>query len=171
MTDPALDASRLLETLTRHGVRFVVIGGLAAVLHGAPYQTVDCDITPESSDENLAQLSAALNELGARGWTGTGSGLAFEHDRRSLRDATTWNLITDRGLLDVTFEPSGTGGFDDLRQNAVIVEVEGIRFAVASLEDVIRSKEAAGRDKDRRVLPLLHRMLAEGIEITGERGA
>lgn len=147
-----------------------MIGGLAAVLHGAPYQTVDCDITPEAGNDNLSRLSAALRALHARIATDTGSGLVFEQDGRSLRDAATWNLVTKHGLLDIRFEPSGTGGFNDLRQNAVVVEVEGIQFAVASLEDVIRSKQAAGRDKDRRVLPLLHRMLAEGIEISGETG-
>lgn len=169
MDEPRLDPQRLLATLSHHEVRYVVIGGLAAVLHGAPYQTVDCDITPEPSDDNLERLSAALRALHARVWTkdGQAQALPFDHDRKSLRDTRVWNLVTTHGLLDITNEPSGTRGYDDLRRHAVNVEVDGVNFAVASLEDVIRSKEAAGRDKDRRMLPLLHRMLAEGIELAG----
>jgi hypothetical protein len=161
--EPALDAARLLATLTQHDVRFVVIGGLAAVLHGAPYQTVDCDIVPEESADNLTRLSAALRVLDARVWTGTGSGLPFEHNAASLRDARTWNLVTDCGLLDVTFEPAGIYGYSDVAREAITVDVDGVRFAVAALADVVRSKQAAGREKDERVLPLLRRMLAEGL--------
>lgn len=169
MAEPALDAARLLATLERSGVRFIVIGGLAAVLHGAPYQTVDCDITPDDSADNLARLSAALDELHARIWIGEDSGLDFTHDARSLKDARMWNLITEYGLLDISFEPAGTGGYADLIKRAVVVEVEATSFAVASLDDVIRSKQAAGRDKDERVLPLLRRMLAEGVQLNEHR--
>ena len=163
--EPALDATRLLAALTRHRVKFVVIGGLAAVLHGAPYQTVDCDIVPEETLDNLTRLSAALRELGARVWTAAGAGFRFEPDGRSLRDARIWNLVTERGLLDISFEPAGTTGFRDLDRNAIVVEVDEVRFSVASLEDVVRSKQAAGREKDERVLPLLRRMLAERIQL------
>ena len=163
MADPALDATQLLRTLTRHGVRFVIIGGLAAVLHGAPYQTVDCDIVPEESPDNLTRLSAALRELDAQVWTRDGQRVRFDHNARSLQDARVWNLITTFGLLDITFQPAGTTGFVDLDRGAIVIDVEGVRFAVASLEDVVRSKQAAGRDKDERALPLLRRMLAEGM--------
>jgi hypothetical protein len=165
VAEPALDATRLLGTLERHGVNFLVIGGLASVLHGAPYQTVDCDVTPEESDDNLARLSAALRELHARVWIGGDAGLEFQHDARSLKDARTWNLITRHGLLDISFKPAGTGGYPDLIKRAVFIEVDGVRFGVASLEDVVHAKQAAGRDKDERVLPLLRRMLAEGIQL------
>lgn len=165
MTEPALDPARLLEVLTRHEVRYVVIGGLAAVLHGAPYQTADCDITPDDAADNLARLSAALEELEARVWTGEGPGLRFAHDAASLHDARVWNLVTKHGLLDITFQPAGTTGYADLAREAVSIEVEGVSFAVASLSDVIRSKQAAARDKDRGALPLLRRMLGEGIEL------
>src|SRR5579859_361116 len=169
VAEPALDAASLLATLERRGVRFIVIGGLAAVLHGAPYQTVDCDITPEDSADNLGRLSAALDELHARIWTGQDGGFDFRHDARSLKDARIWNLITEYGLLDISFEPAGTRGYADLIKRAVVVEVDATSFAVASLEDVIRSKQAAGRDKDIRVLPLLRRMLAEGVQLRYEK--
>lgn len=165
MAEPALDATRLLGALDQAGVRFLVIGGVACVLHGAPYQTVDCDVTPEESDDNLARLSTALDELGARIWTGDDGGLEFRHDAQSLKDARTWNLITRHGLLDISFEPDGTAGYPELIKRAVFVEVDGVRFAVASLDDVVVSKQAAAREKDLRVLPLLRRMLAEGIQL------
>jgi hypothetical protein len=168
MAEPALEATQLLGTLARHRVRFVVIGGLAAVLHGAPYQTVDCDIVPEKSRDNLSRLSEALRELGARVATGTAPGLRFEHDGQSLVDAQTWNLITRHGLLDITFHPAGTGGYGDLAGRAIVIDVDGVRFAVAALADVVRSKEAAGREKDERALPVLRRMLAEEIELKGD---
>lgn len=135
------------------------------MLHGAPYQTVDCDITPEDSADNLAHLSAARDELRARNWIEEDGAFEFKHDARSLKDVRTWNLVTEFGLLGISFEPAGTGGYVDLIKRAVVVEVDATRFAVASLADVIRSKQAAGRDKDERVLPLLRRMLAEGVQL------
>jgi predicted nucleotidyltransferase len=72
-----------------------------------------------------------------------------------------WNLTTDAGDLDLRFVPAGTRGFEDLVRDAVRVDITGITLRVASLADVIRSKEAAGREKDRAALPLLRRLLAE----------
>jgi predicted nucleotidyltransferase len=69
--------------------------------------------------------------------------------------------MTDHGDLDITFVPSGTRGYDDLIRDARRVSVRGIAVPVASLADVIRSKEAAGREKDRPVLPVLRRLLEE----------
>ena len=65
------------------------------------------------------------------------------------------NLVTRFGPLDVTYRPDGTGGFTDLVQGVVIVKLLGINVPIASLEDIIRSKEAAGRPKDIAVLPIL----------------
>jgi len=69
--------------------------------------------------------------------------------------------VTDHGRLDITFEPSGTAGYPDLARDAVHLEILGVEVDVASLADVIRSKEAAGREKDRLVLPVLRRLLDE----------
>jgi hypothetical protein len=72
-----------------------------------------------------------------------------------------WNLTTRAGDLDIAFQPSGTGGYDDLRRGALTLSIQGISVPVASLADVVRSKEAAGREKDRLVLPMLRRLLDE----------
>lgn len=72
-----------------------------------------------------------------------------------------WNLVTDHGRLDVTFEPSGTRGYDDLARDPVHLTILGVEVDVASLADVIRSKEAAGRERDRLVAPVLRRIAEE----------
>jgi hypothetical protein len=156
---------RMLRVLEEHGVRFVLIGGFAAVIHGSPYVTTDIDVVPERGQRNLDHLSAALHDLHARVWTSEEPvGIPFDHDGSSLAAVRVWNLVTDFGRLDLTFEPSGTRGYDDLARDAVHLTILGTGLDVASLADVVRSKEAAGREKDRLVLPVLRRILAESGE-------
>jgi hypothetical protein len=162
VTGPDLAPERILGVLHEHGVRSVLIGGYAAVIHGSPYVTFDVDVVPERSDENAERLSQALEAMYARVWTASEpEGVPFGHDARSLREANIWNLVTDHGRLDLTFVPSGTQGYDDLARDALHLTILGVDVDVASLADVIRSKEAAGRDKDRLVLPVLRRLLEE----------
>ena len=142
-----------------------MMGGCAAVIHGSPYVTTDIDVVPAADQDNLERLSAALDELDARVWTDDEpAGVPFSHDAASLAIVRIWNLVTKHGRLDITFEPSGTAGYEDVARNAVHLEILGAEVDVASLADVIRSKEAAGREKDRLVLPVLRRILEE----TGE---
>src|SRR5207253_1552020 len=94
----------ILAVLSRHEVRFIVIGGLAAVARGAPYVTTDIDITPEGSHDNLGRLSAALRDLKARVWTlDVPEGIPFGHDATSLGDVGVWNLVTRFGRFDISF--------------------------------------------------------------------
>jgi predicted nucleotidyltransferase len=163
VAEPELAPERILGVLADHGVRFVLVGGFAAVIHGSPYVTTDVDVVPERSEENLGRLSDALRAMHARVWTASEpEGIPFGHDARSLADVNVWNLVTDHGRLDLTFVPSGTRGFEDLDRDALHLTVLGVEVDVASLADVIRSKEAAGREKDRLVLPVLRRILEEG---------
>jgi hypothetical protein len=129
--------------------------------------TTDADICPARDRENLQRLANALNELRARIRTAdTPGGLAFGCDATFLsRIEVALNLTTRFGDLDLSIVPSGTGGFEDLRQHAITISLAGHPVAVASLEDVIRSKEAANRPKDQAALPtlrLLLRRLNEG---------
>jgi len=152
----------IVRVLLEHGIRFVVIGGLAAQAHGSVMITRDIDVTPAMDSDNLTRLSAALTELNARvRHPDITEGLPFGHDATSLAAATFSNLITDYGELDLSFHPAGTGGFDDLARDAVTVSFGGQPMPTASLRDIVRSKDAANRDKDRRVLPLLRRLLDE----------
>lgn len=159
--DVELDLARLFEVLDRHGVIYILIGGLAAVYHGSPFPTEDADITPQFDDDNLARLAAALRELNARVRTeSVPEGLPFACDAQGLAAARMWNLVTDAGDLDVSFEPSGTTGYPDLRRDATAAQLYDVTVHVASLGDVVRSKQAADRPKDRRVLPVLREILA-----------
>jgi len=162
MSEVEFRPEKLLDVLARHGVHHVLIGGFAAVIHGSPYVTTDVDVVPDPAAANLERLSAALDELHAKVWTdAVPAGVPFDHDAASLAASRTWNLVTDFGRLDVTFEPSGTRGFADVARDAVHLTILGAEVDVASLADVIRSKEAAGREKDRLVLPVLRRILEE----------
>jgi hypothetical protein len=143
------DPELLLEALSRHKVKFVLIGALAARLHGFPRLTADADITPASDKPNLERLASALRELDARVYTeSVPEGLAFDLSATALSRARMWNLVTKAGRLDIAFEPAGVAGYDDLKKDAERFEAFGVRFLVASLDDIIRSKEAAGRPKD-----------------------
>jgi hypothetical protein len=158
---PEFEPERILETLAAHDVDFVLIGGLAAASHGSPFLTQDVDVTPEASIANLDRLSAALKELDARiRAEGVEAGLPFDHDGESLADSGVWNLTTRFGDLDLSLRPSGTEGYPDLSRTAKVSEAFGVRLRIASLEDIVRSKQAANRPKDQRVLPTLREILA-----------
>ncbi|MDA2893359.1 hypothetical protein PDG61_20765 [Mycolicibacterium sp. BiH015] len=160
-----LDLARLLEVLERHQVVYVLIGGLAAVYHGSPFPTEDADITPDTDRRNLDRLAAALGELNARVRTESEpGGLPFACDANSLAAVRTWNLTTDAGDLDLNFEPDGTRGYPDLHRDAARVSLYGASAEIASLADVIRSKQAANRPKDQRVLPTLREILSRRLD-------
>jgi hypothetical protein len=143
------DPERLIRALTRHRVKFVLIGALAARLHGFPRLTADADITPASDKPNLERLAAALKELDAKVYTeSVPEGLAFDRSAAALGRASMWNLVTSAGRLDIAFVPAGTKGYEDLAKGAERFEAFGVRFLAASLDDIIRSKEATRRAKD-----------------------
>jgi len=154
----------LLRVLVEHGVEFILIGGLAATVHGSPYATVDVDVVPRRELPNLRRLSEALSALGARVYVSAEETLAFAHDGRSLAAAEIWNLSTTFGGLDITFVPAGTQGYGDLAERAQTIDLGGVSVRVAALEDIVRSKAAAGREKDQVVLPTLRRLLALQVE-------
>ena len=163
-----LDPELLFTTLARHHVEFVLIGALAARLHGFPRFTEDADITPARDAVNLQRLAAALRELGARVYTNQiPEGLPFDCSPQMLGRADIWNLVTKAGRLDLAFQPSGTTGFSDLAQQAIRFELYGHPLLAARLEDIIRSKEAAGRPQDRQDVEVMREMLRHG---TGDAG-
>jgi hypothetical protein len=164
-----LDPERLFAVLQQHGVEYVLIGGLAAVLHGSALVTNDADICPRRDRANLERLAAALQDLHARVRTeGEPDGLPFVCDAQILERVQTLNLITVAGQFDVAFSPTGSGGYESLAEHASAYDIDGVTVKVAALADVIRSKEAANRLKDRAMLPHLY-ALQEEIEAAGER--
>ena len=150
----------ILRILDKHEVRYVLIGGLAATLYGSVTPTFDVDITPEMTTANLSRLSAALTELDARVRVeGIPDGLPFSHDATSLMGITTLHVITKFGPLDLATQPAGVTSFADWDAGAQDLTISGIRVRLAGLADIVRSKEAANRDKDKAQLPLLRSLL------------
>lgn len=164
----ALDPACLFATLAEHEVEYVLIGGLAAVLHGSTAMTNDADIVPALDAGNLERLAAALRSLDARlRVPGTPDGVAFDPHPALLASMRTLNLTTRCGDLDLACAPDGIDDLDGLVGRASTFEVTGQRVRVAALDDIIRSKEAAGRPKDHVTLPIL-RALREEIARRGD---
>lgn len=163
MADVHFDPERIFEALTNSNVRFVLIGGMAAILHGDAGVTMDIDIAPAYDTENLDRLAKVLRGLHARiRAEGAPNGLPFDCSGEFLRNLGPdgiLNLTTRYGDVDLAFTPSGTEGFEDLKKDTVTISATGVSLLVASLADVIRSKSAADRDKDRRALPRLRELL------------
>jgi len=158
----ALQPQELLEVLARHRVDYVLIGGLAATLHGSSALTNDADICPDPSPENLERLAAVLRELDARVRSDADpEGVPFPVDGEFLRQMRVVNLTTRFGDFDIAFQPDGNHGYDDLAGNATEIAIDGTIVRVASLTDIIRSKEAANRPKDRATLPILYALQDE----------
>lgn len=155
---------RILETLVKHGVDFVLIGGLASAIHGAPYSTIDVDVVPELQTSNLNHLASALRELEATlRDADEPNGIQVDFDGKSLKKALPdfrfLRFDTKYGYLDLLYKPAGTEGFRDLARSAEEEDVGSVQVRIASLEDVIRSKQAAGRPRDLEQLPTLRRLL------------
>ena len=155
MSARRFDPVHILHRLQAHGVRFVLIGGLAAKAHGSPTLTVDIDICYARDRDNLERLAAVLPELGAV-LRGAPADLPFHPDRRTLERGDTFTLTTAYGDLDILGTPSGVAGFEELNANADEAKLdEALVVRVASLDDLMRMKRAAGRPKDRVELEIL----------------
>lgn len=160
-----LDPDCIFRVLRDHEVDYVLVGGLAAVLHGSTAMTNDADIVPAPDPGNLERLSDALRDLEARIRTHTEpDGLAFDPHPALLESMAMLHMTTRCGDLDLTFSPTALDDYESLAANSVLFELAGCEVKVAALADVIRSKEAAGRPKDHATLPIL-RALEEEIRL------
>ena len=153
-----LDLERLLRALVDGKVDFVVIGGVAAVLHGSARLTFDLDICFANDRANLDALGAVLTSLDAR-LRGVPEDVPFVADGATLKRVDVLTLTTVAGDLDVLRVPSGAPRYDVLRAHADRFDVGGFEVRVASIEDLIAMKTAAGRDKDRSDIAELEALL------------
>lgn len=163
-----VDVTTILDTIGRHEVEYIVIGGFAAELHQVAIPpTRDVDVTPSPTEENLERLARALRELNARfrvpGGPPEGVEVPDGITASWLTNMVTVTLVTDAGALDIALQPDGTTGYDDLARSVTMIAHEGLDVPVAGLADVIRSKEAAGREKDLLVLPALRAHLRRQV--------
>ena len=151
---PLLQADRILKTLLDARVRFVLIGGLASQVHGSPSLTGDVDICFALDGENLHRLSDALASMAAirRGIDLT---VTAPIDHRALRAGDVFTLSTRFGDLDLLAHPDPRLDFQALHSRSIAAEIFGLEVRVASLDDLIDMKRAAGRPKDRIELEIL----------------
>ncbi|MEO7803176.1 MAG: hypothetical protein ABIS18_01680 [Actinomycetota bacterium] len=148
--DPVL----ALSTLDKYKVRFVLIGGLAARVHGSPSVTNDLDICYDRKDDNLTRLAGALKVLGAS-LRGGPEGLPFLLDADTLKRGDHFTFLTDAGALDILGVPSGSHGFEELLLTAERMDLGGFKVWVAAIDDLISMKKSAGRPKDRVEVEIL----------------
>ncbi len=148
MTVAPFDPVAALRVLREHGVRFTVIGGFAGRLWGSPSFTNDLDICYARDRENLVRLAASLKTLKAR-LRGVERDVPFQLDARTLEAGDHFTFETKAGNLDALGFPAGSGGFEPLSRTSEEMEIaRGLRVPVASIEDLIKMKRAAGRPKD-----------------------
>ena len=147
MSEPSFDPLGALRSLSEHGVRFVLIGGFAAALRGSPMITGDIDICYARDDANLQALAAALGALGAT-LRGAPPHVPFQLDAASLKAGDHFTFSTKAGPLDCLGTPTGTKGFADIDASATGEDLDGLSVRVASIDDLIRMKQAAGRPQD-----------------------
>ena len=161
---PELRLGALIGALERHQIEYLVVGGVAAQAYGATRVTKDLDCVVRHQRENLDRLAGALKELGARLRVSKLSDeeaklLPLQLDASSLAANQMWTLRTDVGDLDVLANIPGAGGtklgYDALVERGSVVQVENLNILVASLDDVIVSKQVADRPKDHEALPEL----------------
>ncbi len=145
-----LEIGELIEVLARHQVDYVVIGGVATQVHGHRRTTMDLDLTPDPDPQNLSRLGAALSELEARPREQQleNAELAAADPERLAIAAIVPPLLTRHGQVHILKEPKGARPFAKLREAALVVELDGVGVAIASLDDLIRMKRAAGRPSD-----------------------
>ena len=165
---PDLDIVRLIEVLDRHGVEYLVVGGIGAQAYGATRLTKDLDCLALRSKTNLERLAAAMRELNARlrveGLSDAEAAqLPVQLDAQFLIaiEISTWR--TDAGDFDLLTDIPAKDGrkqqYEDLAGNARPLKVAGRTIQVAGLGDIVASKEWANRPKDREALPELHELL------------
>lgn len=154
---PPLHAHDLLLRLATADVQFVIVGGVAATLHGLDYTTNDLDICAELRGENLVRLISAIRDLNPR---------QRMHPNRppfppdiETTPLNNFYAETDLGMLDVLNNITGVGDYAAVLERSRPIELDGAEYNLIDLETLIAAKRAAGRVKDRLSLPGLEFLL------------
>jgi hypothetical protein len=151
---PPFEPLGLLEELRSAGVDFVLIGGVAARLHGSPTLTRDLDICHSRDPRNLERLAEVLRRLHAR-LRGVDEPVPFVLDARTLAAGGNFTFTTDLGDLDLLAVPAGVAGYDELARLAEPIRLGETVVLVAALGDLIRMKRSTGRAKDQAEVEIL----------------
>ena len=144
---PEFAPDRLLPRLVGRGVDFVIVGGMAMVLHGSARVTHDLDVCYATDRTNLDLFGRVLVELGAK-LQGVEDDVPFVPDGETLRRTGILTLDTPEGRIDLLFQPPGVSSYEELRRRAVRMDLGDFGVLVASLDDLAEMKRAAGRPID-----------------------
>jgi hypothetical protein len=164
--EPPFDPLPLLRALIEADIDFVVIGGVAAGAHGSAFGTIDLDVAYARERENLERLAEVLQRLGAR-LRGAPGEVPFQLDAEALEAGDNFTFTTELGDLDILAYPAGAPKYAQLRAAAMPVEIGGRIARVASIDDLIAMKEAAGRPKDKSMAMEL-RLLSDEVNASDE---
>jgi hypothetical protein len=160
MATPAPDFVLQLQTLVKHGVEFIVIGGVSAALQGAPIVTFDLDVVHSRAPDNLDRLLVALQALDA--FYREHPGRRITPTRSHLASPGHQLLMTRIGPLDLLGTITRDRGYSELLPHTIVQPIPGgLAIRLLDLETLIAIKEEIGRDKDLAILPLLRRTLEE----------
>ena len=149
--DVPLQARPLLRCLIRHGVDFVVVGGLAGLAHGSSYPSFDLDVAYARDQANLERLADALRELEVT-LTNAPPDLSLQIDSQTLANGANFTFDTPYGRFDILGDAGGIRSYDELRGAAAEAAIEGIPVRIASIDHLIAMKRAANRTKDKLML-------------------
>ena len=139
---------RMVAKLADGGVDFVLVGGFAAVAHGASVMTRDVDVCCRLDRENLTRLAAVLADLHPRHRM-TPKRLPFDVASTPAEGLRNLYLETDLCVLDCLSEVDGLGGFADVKRESMMISVGTAKFPILTIDALIKSKEAIGRPHDR----------------------
>lgn len=150
----------LLVALSEAKVEFIVIGGVAGIVHGAATFTKDLDVVYARNAENLSRLVAAIASH-APYLRGAAPGLPFRWDVPTLQAGLNFTLSTDLGEFDLLGEVTGGGRYEDLLRHTLEIEAFGARCRCVTLRKLIQLKRAAGRPRDLNAIAELEALLEE----------
>jgi hypothetical protein len=145
---PSLRLRELLEVFDRHAVDFIVIGGVAGIIHGSAYPTYDFDVLYARDEKNLERMAAALRDLHVT-LRNAPPDLPFQIEARTLAAGCNFTFESDLGSFDIRGHADGMRSYDRMRIDSKPDIAWGFPIRVASLDDLIRMKRAAGRAKDK----------------------
>lgn len=157
---PALKLRPLLEALERNAVDFIVIGGVAGMVHGSAALTFDFDLLYARDDQNLERLAAVLAELHVT-LRNAPPDLPFQTDARALAAGSNFTFDSDVGPFDILGHADGMRDFEAMRADAIREELWGVTVRIASVDDLIRMKRAAGRPKDKAMVEELTSLIED----------
>lgn len=159
MPEPYSDFIKILRTLSKHNVQFIIVGGVCAVLHGAPVTTFDLDVVHARDADNLERLLAALHKLEA--YYRDRPGQKLKPKLSHIASPGHQLLMTNAGPLDLLGTIGNKLSYRDLIRNTDTLKADDLTVRILSLPSLIAIKEGVGRDKDKAVLSILKQTAKE----------